>query len=78
MKQATILDRSELRRLPVSQLNRVLHATENERRYFQTQLNEGGTSMPSDKIERMFYRIKTLDGYIKNIKNELKDRGNEV
>lgn len=74
MKQVTILDRSELRRLPTEHLDKVLQTTEHERTYSETRLNSDGLGMKNDEIERIFYRIKKLDTFIKNIKNEIKDR----
>jgi hypothetical protein len=73
VKNVTILDRSELRRLPVDQLEKNLQSVENEKRYAIAILN-GSTTMSDGDIERLYRRIKTLDVYEKNIKNEIETR----
>lgn len=80
MKQVTLLDRSELRRLPTVNLEKTLHAAENERKYAETVMNSPvtGSKMSDGGIERLYRRIKALDTYMKNIGNEINERDDDA
>lgn len=78
MKTVTILDRSGLRQLPDMQLGKALQSAEKETAYLEALLNSTGEKLSDGDVERKYRRIKELNAYTKNIKNEQRDRLNEI